>query len=348
MRIRSLLAVCVGLALLGGACSSSDGDAAAPPPTGVIDTPSGDACTDGTGDLLVSATDTGDLRSEPAGIDITTAEAALGEDDLTISFTTLQPIESAPDALFLVQHGDLIQSPSLSWEVRIEEEGGLWVATLITVPQVGREESTTLSAPVTVSGTELSVTIPRDDLPQISSRIWSFGSSAGVSAVNRVFDECLPFVEGPTTGSSSPSSVPTETVPPVTGPVGTALEGPDGSQVTVHAVEAPAVPDPEFTLEAVVGTQFVTADVEVCATDRQLDDVGESRFIIELDNGDTRGVVALEESPHQPQFPLGVSLRPGDCERGWITFQVAIDTAVTSIAYDVSGEGVGPLLIATT
>ena len=352
MRLRTLLPVCCCLALLGGACTSSTQDDIDPAdfqPDPAAVAPSGDSCTDGTGDLLVDTEDTGKVRSEPGGIDITLAEAVLDDDDLTLHFTTVQPIESAPDPLFLAQHGDLVQSPSLSWEVRLEQDEGAWTATLITVPPVGREVPTTLSAPVVVDGNDISVVIPRDDLPQISARLWSFGSSAGIAADNRIFDECVPFAQDPT-GSTAPpaSSGPTVTAPPVVGPLGSPLDAPDGARVTVHLVEAPAVPDEGVDLQAVPGTQLVTADVEVCATDRQLDDVGASRWVVTLDDGDTRSAVSLRQSPHPPQFPVGVTLRPGECERGWVTFQTAADVGVVSVAYDVSGVGVGPLVISET
>lgn len=354
MRVRTAIALCLPLVLVGVACSSQEDPPAPIAADTLPDTPAGDACQDGTGDLLTDAEDTGRTRSDPAGIDIVSAAAELDDDTLTIRFETLQPIESAPDATFYVQHGDLIQSPSLSWELRIEEsDAGAWVLQLITVPTVGRENETTLAVAPTVEGTVATVTIPRADLPAVSSRLWSFGSSAGISADNRVFDECLPYApsgDGGTTGSTGPTGTgdPSVTAPSVFGDVGQTLEGPDGSRVTVHNVEVPAVPDAEFDLSAVVGTQFATADVEVCASDRQLDDVGERRFLVTLDNGDTRGVVELPKSPHQPQFPVGVTLRPDTCERGWVTFQIAADAGVASVGYDVSGSGVGPVLTFAT
>ena len=353
MRPRLLLATsCCAAALIAGACSSSSSDDAATTLSfgTLADTPSGDTCTDATGDLMVDESDEGQRRAEPAGIDITSASAELGDDELTLRFETVQPIASAPEPLFLVQHGDLIQSPSLSWEIRVELEGGAWTATLITVPNVGRQIETTLNHPVQVTGNTLTLVLPRSDLPSISSRLWSFGSSAGVSANNSVFDDCLPFdqtsTDGGTTGSTTDGG--SASMAPIVGQVGSAIEGPDGSSVTVHAVEAPAVPDEGVALDAVPGTQLVAADVEVCATDRPLQAVGDARFVVTMSNGDVRDVVSLPTSPHQPQFPVEITLRPGSCERGWVTFQVAADTSVASVAYDVSGVGVGPLLVAET
>jgi hypothetical protein len=216
-----------------------------------------------------------------------------------------------------------------------------------------RQQEKTINVPVTVESSELRYSVPLDQLPPISTILWLFGASSGVSDESRVVDDCQPFNQ---TGSpddtepdgSEPSAGTTPSVPSISGSVGQTLTAPDGSKVTVRSIEVPAVPNNEQTPEPVPGTRFVAADVEVCGGSKQVDNVGERRWSLETTapSGERRlSAWDAPRSPKSPRFTAGATVRAGECVDGWVVFQIGDTATPVSVNYDTSGTGIGPLVI---
>jgi len=96
--------------------------------------------------------------------------------------------------------------------------------------------------------------------------------------------------------------------------------------VTVHAIPTPAT-----TPEAVKpkrGKQFAATDVEVCAKEQ----IKENIFDFELETSDN---ARLRGSTRGGQPPFGATdIAPGDCVRGYITYEIPQEAAPTYVHYD--------------
>ncbi|MCX7620261.1 MAG: hypothetical protein N2037_05375 [Acidimicrobiales bacterium] len=333
-----------------GSCSRGGGEPALP--TGAPTTAQavrGDECFDAKGDILTNASDEGSTISEPAGVDISWAAATVDGDLLRVSFRTVGYIDAAPNPEFVVANGSLESASDQYWELRSERAGSRWSLKLVMFPKgQSRQQEKTINVPVSVEGNELRYSVPLGQLPPISTVLWQFGAGAGVSDESRVVDDCQPFQQTGSPGDTVPpigGSTPTlPSVPTVTGSVGQTLNAPDGSKVTVKLIEVPAVPNNEQTPEPIPGARFAAAEVEVCAGNFQLDNIGERRWSMEV-TGDRR-VSAWDapRSPKSPRFSAGATVRPGECIGGWVVFQIADNADPVSVDYDTSGTGVGPVV----
>ena len=100
-------------------------------------------------------------------------------------------------------------------------------------------------------------------------------------------------------------------IPPPTA-LGVPYLDPDGSTITVHAVEPYAQADPEATVTLAPDTNYTLVDAEVCAGTAVT--VWRSEFDVESGTG--------AAPVRAPAFPETRDLEEGDCVRGWISFQV--------------------------
>lgn len=359
-------ALLVGLfAIIAGAaaCSDEPDPAAAPPtlPRATQDQPAstGDVCNDPTGDIANDASsNAAGTMSEPAGIDLVRAETRIEGDQLRVTATVVAPWSTATQPAFFIMQGDPQVQAALTWELRFTSEKGPWTILLVKYPtaQGQRQTDTPLTAPVKVTDNQLEALIPLGDLPVIATTQWLFGTTSGVSDNNRVFDDCVPFQQSgtDTTGGSAPAgttpsgSVPSSAVTPtsaVTGSVNQPVVAQDGARITVRTIDDPALPNRTVTEAPFPTAHLAAIEVEVCATTRQLERVGERRFSVELADGATQDVWDAPDHTNDPRFTAERTLRsgsPGECAEGWITFAVPNTSEIAKVIYDTSGTGAGP------
>ena len=89
--------------------------------------------------------------TEPAGIDIVTAEAKVDGDVLAVTYTMNGPISLVPEPFFNLLQGDM-SAPQYTFELRTEPtSNGDWGLTLITF-DTGTDVRKQLTTPVTVTG----------------------------------------------------------------------------------------------------------------------------------------------------------------------------------------------------
>lgn len=163
---------------------------------------------------------------------------------------------------------------------------------------------------------------------------WFLAGVAGLAVVVVVAvllsggDDTDVAVEGTSPGLTQPS-----TVPPTTGPsdlpVGARTRLQSGATVQVRSYEQGVAGD---TVSPPSGRRFDAIEVEGCAPARAPDDgsvVNPFRFVLRLpdDTSIAHGVAVREPA-------VGfVALGPGECTRGWITFEVTRSARPTAVVY---------------
>lgn len=354
----SAVLVTAAFALVLAGCATSE-NAAAPTPSLNVPQPTlgsravGDQCDDPTGDIQDSVRSAGTL-ADPPGIDIVHAEAKLVDDTaLNVVFQTAGPIESATDPLFIVLQGDTSQAINQSFELRAQAKAGRWGVTLITFANNRENPGKDLGVPVTVGGNQLSYSVAKSSLPTIATILWQFGSSAGISANNRLIDDCEPFAAKPNaTGpaATSPSgTAPTTTVPPTIGTVGQPVTATNGSKVTVKTIDNPAKPTRQMSAEPIPQDQLAAIQVEVCGGPPGSQPVGEAQFTVQTAGPNAEGRSfdpwGVDDYSNEPRFTLQATLRSGTCESGWMNFEIPKDAQITSVTYDAGGKKVGPYVV---
>ncbi len=345
-------ALTVVLTLGLAACSAQDELAGKPafsvPGNTIGKAAKGDECNDPSGDLSDDPKGAGTL-TQPAGIDLVHAEAKVNDELLVVTFETAAPIESAANPAFFLQQGDTAQALSVTFEIRAETDpSGQWKLRLITFNS-NRERSTPLEVPINVAGTKLSYSVPTKSLPTVATILWQFGSTGGVSDNNRVIDDCLPFAQASSTPATSAAGASTVVqVPTRTGAVAQPITATDGSKITILAVDNPAKPTRELKAKPIPQDQVAAVQAEVCAGTGGLDRVGDFRFTIQASDGRSFDPWAADDFTNEPRFKLETSLRSGECERGWIDYEIPKDSQITQVTYDVGGKKVGPYVVVKT
>jgi hypothetical protein len=203
------LVVLSGALSLLAACNG--GESPAPPATNPPST--GATCDDPTGDLSRVASERGGNLGEPAGVDLTHAEARVTETGLNVSFTTAGPILSAPNPELRLAHGQTGQLTSFELVASPPDAGpGPWDLRLVTFRLDGRggvteAPRTVLNVPVTVQGDELAYEVPLRNLPAVSSYVWQFGASStlDLAAGDTIIDDCDPSAGAPATATTAPA-----------------------------------------------------------------------------------------------------------------------------------------------
>lgn len=187
-----LLLGLASLACSSGSESGDEGASNAVAPTVLQAT--GDKCQDDVGDLSSDIKAAG-IGTDPPGIDLVSASAALQDDDtLDVTFTTAGPITDTEGTAFIVAQGSA-GSP-LGFEIRATSKGGgTWGITAVTWPR--DEKSVSVPVSPIVSGNSLSFTVPMESLPPLALYL-QFGSTSDVAGVGRVIDECSSLTTAPT------------------------------------------------------------------------------------------------------------------------------------------------------
>lgn len=179
----------VAVAMVASSCSATSSRDAADAPDLVtvpnIASSDGDSCSDPTGDLDVGSTIGEDVLASLAGIDLVEASARPEGDMLDIRIETAGPIGLVPGATFYVAQGQPLES--LSFEIRIVEDGGDWTVTVIT--WTPRENRRVVDVDPHVDGATLNVSVPLSDLPPIALML-EFGSSVMAPDGTLLIDDC--------------------------------------------------------------------------------------------------------------------------------------------------------------
>jgi hypothetical protein len=294
----------------------------------------GATCDDPTGDLSRAAGERGGSLKEPAGIDLTHAQARVTDNALQVSFATAGPIASAPNPELRLGQGQPGQVDSFELVATPPSPGpGPWELRLVTFRPDGRggvaeAPRTVLSVPVTVSGNTLSYEVPLHDLPAIASYVWLFGSSSTADPEaetdDTIIDDCDNYA-----GSGSTTSVPA----PTTAAVGETQTYRTGSQVTVEAIEKAA---------GDAGTTNVAIDAKVCAPASNSIETKRDDFAVSA--ADDRTYPAKDVTgARDPAFPATVVLDPGACRRAWVTVPVPATTTPVTVVYSPDPSGSGAL-----
>jgi hypothetical protein len=355
---RATVALVLGalVAAASGACSSSQdppmpegiSTVTLPPPT------DGANCTDPKGDISDSAQQVAGTLSEPAGVDLVAAEAAISDTDMTITFTSAGPIADAPEPIFYVSQGP--SGLEASFELRIQPAStGAWTVGVITWAEEagGVRESAprSLGVPVTVEGNELSFTVPLTELPKIVTMVWQFGASAslppapGATTRNTVLHARTnrPAQTGP--GSPVPPTVggPTTTVP--SGVLDTPLVSNDGVTVTVFAYQNPPTKLEPLEVPPEAGYEVAVVEAEVCAGETDTT-IHPQNFRLLTDENKLWEPWDVPQTATTPALPGPGTLPAGECRRGWITYEIPTDVVITDVVFtpDSGADGSGTLL----
>ncbi len=345
-----VVAVVIGLG--GGlglaSCSSTQLTAPTPPPANT-----GATCDDPVGDLTPAGVEgTGSLR-DPAGIDITHAEARVTDDGLRVSFTTAGPIPSAPTPEFVLGQGD--SGTPQGFELRAAPDGsGTWVVTLVTnvvntASKSIEEKRAPLTVPVKVEGNQLSFEVPKKDVPRIATYVWHFGTTSGPEEAT-VIDYCDESTGKAPTGTQPGSSVVGTTIAPA--PVPDAALGQEqtfatGSKVTVYAVESPPQPPSPDAAPPDDGFKLAVVDAQVCAGDKQIQTHAGFFYLKLVTNQIYPARIKLAPGK-VAGFPDDQTLAATQCVRGWVTFQIPIAGALGEVLYSPNSDSRGALIWTAT
>lgn len=320
-----------------------------PPPT------DGARCTDPEGDLSDSAQVVAGSLTEPAGVDLLAAEADVSDTDMTVTFTTAGPIADAPEPMFSVGQGP----PGLeaSFELRIAPaSNGRWTASLITWQDedggVRESDPRPLSAPVTVEGEQLRVTVPLSELPKIVTLVWQFGAAAklppppGATTRAVILDDCNNMADQTDPGSSVPTTQVTPTTEAPSGVLDTPLPTNDGVTVTVFEYQNPPTQPQPVETPTDPGAVLVAIEVQVCGGEVDTTLRPGNFRLLDVQN-QLWNPWDAPESVVTPAFPRQAGTLPaGECRRGWITYELPMDTQITDVVFtpDSGGDGTGTVL----
>lgn len=146
--------------------------------------------------------------SEPAGVDVVQVDVDATGDTVDATFTVAGDItETTTDPTFVVFRG-VIAGQEGGFELQAVETDGVWRLDLVDyLTNVGKR--TEGIGEVTVDGSSLSFSVPKDVLPPLSAtRLWSFGTHHGESTLGEyeVIDDCSPLLQD-SGGASSTTSV---------------------------------------------------------------------------------------------------------------------------------------------
>lgn len=133
---------------------------------------------------------------------------------------------------------------------------------------------------------------------------------------------------------ADPGSAPDRTAAPQATPsvAGKSIQTVDGNTLTVYSAESPAEPNREVVIAAEEGMQLAAVDAEFCVREDfgASGTVSENQFRVELENEKRVGFWDTPDYVKDPRFATQ-TVEPGDCGRGWITFQVPKDQEITKV-----------------
>ncbi len=105
----------------------------------------------------------------------------------------------------------------------------------------------------------------------------------------------------------------------------------DGHYVTIHSIEDPVISSNQF-LQPDPGNRFLSLDTEICAGTKE-SSANPYNFEFQMPDNTRRdpGIGVREPSLN------GTQLAPGDCVRGWTTFQITDGETPAFIIYEGPG-----------
>lgn len=175
--------------LLVAACSGDE------PSTAVTTVPTSTAvgdssCDDVTGDVYLTSDPTASPTGRVPAIDLVSADATLGDDELTFRFETVAPIEDALFPEVIVFAGGATEPDR--YEVRAVRGDDGWAVRRITFVD-GAPVEAGLAATVEAHGTVVTFSVPAGVLPPPGDFISFAFASTAVDGTVSVNDECFPF-----------------------------------------------------------------------------------------------------------------------------------------------------------
>lgn len=346
-----VLVALLALALLAGAACSSSDDATLPDGVAIVTLPpptDGANCTDPTGDIGDTAKEIAGALSEPAGIDIVRARADVSDTEMVVTYTMAGPVAAVAKPTFYLSQG--VSGQEASFELRAEPTAtnGPWSVDLITWDRNERGGLTEsprrpLAAPVTVTDDELTYTVSLTEIPKIVTLVWQFGASAELppegTATNPriVLDDCNNMIDQASAGSSVPTTAPVPTTVPPSGPVGADLVHRNGATVTVSAVQKPPANLRPLTIPPAPDFEPAVVEAQICAGEEQLA-IRQGNFRVLTTENELWGYWDADQSATEPAFPEPMILQPGDCRKGWVTYEIPIEAAIQSIVYSPDND----------
>lgn len=133
------------------------------------------------------------------------------------------------------------------------------------------------------------------------------------------------------TVATTRSTTPTTAAPVTEGPLGTTFTvSPGDRKITAYTFRPSVAPTSQYASQPKAGMQFAAAEVQECAGPAG-ERFSPNRFDFELAMTDNTRVRAGVEvaAPQLASSPL----LPGDCIRGWVSFEVPTANAVRMVVY---------------
>lgn len=333
------VALLVGV-LLGSACSKKDETVTPVLPDGVkLPTEQGGSCKDPVADI------TGDIKggagtlAEPSGIDIVAAESKVVDGVLKSKLTMAGAIASAPAPTIIIDQGNPGQE--VSFELRAApDRSGTWVLTLVTWKGAAAGGISERSAPLTgssvlVDDKTISFDIPTKDLPPIVTLLWNFGASSGDGDA-ALLDDCNSVTEQVRGDPGTSTTSSTTTVPNAA--LGAEQPWKTTSRITVFEVQSPPTTPKVLAVEPDPGFKLAVVRAQVCATDSRID-ARTQNFNVKLVTNELYPIWSQPQAGADPAMPVSQSLPPGECIRGFITFQIPADAQVAQVLYSGASDG---------
>ena len=134
-----------------------------------------------------------------------------------------------------------------------------------------------------------------------------------------------------TTSTTTTTTAPTTTAAPTTTTLpgaGDAITTSKGT-FTMHEFQNPAQPTHRMTLTADPGNHFAAVDFEVCATSSPAS--FSPLDLVVVDSANRRWETwNVQDYTNDPRL-RSTTVSPGDCARGWVSFQVADDATPVAV-----------------
>lgn len=303
---------------------------------------SGASCQDPTSDISDLASDIVGTLTEPAGIDLVAVTAEVSETELTVTFTTAGPIASVSRPEFLVSQGVSGQEPSFELRAKPTSAGGPWSLNLITWVKNGgglaEAPRKPLAAPVTVQDNTLTYSVALTDLPRIATLIWQFGATAQLPSNENVLDDCNNMGDQTQPDGTAPSTTsgPTTTIP--NAELGAELTHRSGVVITIDEVQKPPANLAPLTIPADEGNEPAAVYVGACAGEQPAT-VRAGSFGVQTSANEIWPFWDVPSPAAIPAFPATRVLEPGECIKGWVTFQLPVADSVIEAFYSPDSDG---------
>lgn len=337
-RVLALVAVLVvGLS----ACSSGSQSSDPVLPDGVrLPTEKGGECKDPVADISGETKGGGGALAEPAGIDIVAAESKVVDGFLKTKLTMAGPVASVKAPTVIVDQGN--PGEEVSFELRAAPispgAAGEWGLTLVTWKAHQERSAALKGSKVVVNDKTISFDIPTKDLPPIVTLLWNFGASDGDGDA-ALLDDCNNVVEQ-TRGTLGPST--TTTVVP-SAALGQEQPFKTTSKVTVYEVQSPPTVPKVLLVQPDQGFKLAVVRAQICATDARID-ARTQNFNVKTTDNELYPIWRQPQAGADPAMPVTQSLKPGECIRGWVTFQIPEAATVGSVYYSGSSDGLDAIV----